>query len=158
MLGLGYGQTVDFSKERLIDLCTAYEKAINSIQIEFTYTAPPPDAETLEEWKKGTVGLCAGPTTNLFIAEKPFDKKFKIIKEYRIDDFRSGLSDVYFSRAYNGHIYKQLSMQNNHPPRGMILKENTVTPELFLIDPHTEMVHDPVLKEDLQTRINKLNP
>lgn len=134
MLGLGYGQTVDFSKESLIDLCTAYEKAINSIQIEYTYTAQQPDAELLEEWENRNLSELEGPVAKLFIAEKPFDEKFKFINEFRVKGLRSGLTDVYSSLARNAPICRELSIHDNDPPRGIIHKECPEEPALFIND------------------------
>lgn len=119
----GYGRIVDINLEKLAEICTRYEKYFNSIMVEYTYTAPEPSEEHLEDWKRGELLLFTGPQTILFTAEKPFDKKFRFIQALRFDTLQ-GLKDVYGCRTYNGRVFREYYIEDpNEPPRGTLQKD-----------------------------------
>lgn len=125
----GYDNTDIPDLQRLVDIWTRQERILHNIRVDYTFAVRGPNVEKLD---KGDLRL-VGSQTNLFIAEKPFDKKFMIIQKQRLEGLRRKPFELYKWKTYNSHIYRELEISDrNNTPVGLIAEKPPLDADINL--------------------------
>lgn len=115
-----YDNSANLTLEKLVDICAEQERSLTNLTVEYTFAISGPNVEKIDKGDFRWVG----PQTNLFIAKKPFSKRFMIIQEQQFEDGHKRIIDSCYWKAYNGLAYREFQVSSqNDTAVGLITKE-----------------------------------
>lgn len=96
-------KTANITLDALVDICQAYENALNDLTVDYDFEISGPSTEQAQEGDLKWVG----PQKTTFYASKPFLERYKFISVNELDDLKGRVFESYEAKSYNGKAYKE---------------------------------------------------